>query len=160
MYVGVCVYIFFRIVIKVPLFGQSIASQIYPHGSTDTLPYATMGSGSLAAMAIFESKYREGMNVSLFLSARILCCIWLVDVLWILNVEGNLLQRDEGIKLVAEAILSGVFNDLGSGSNVDICVITKVSFPLSEPNGEKKALFLAIMTNFQCRMHNTIFCFL
>ncbi|KAG5604830.1 hypothetical protein H5410_026322 [Solanum commersonii] len=68
---------------------------IYPHGSTDTLPYATMGSGSLAAMAMFESKYREGMS------------------------------KDEGIKLVAEAILSGVFNDLGSGSNVDICVITK-----------------------------------
>lgn len=38
--------------------------QIYPHGSTDTLPFATMGSGSLAAMAIFESKYREGLNVS------------------------------------------------------------------------------------------------
>lgn len=38
------------------------------------------------------------------------------------------LQRDEGIKLVAEAICSGIFNDLGSGSNVDICVITKVSF--------------------------------
>ncbi|KAG5604814.1 hypothetical protein H5410_026306 [Solanum commersonii] len=68
---------------------------IYPHGSTDTLPYATMGSGSLAAMAMFESKYREGMS------------------------------KDEGIKLVAEAILFGVFNDLGSGSNVDICVITK-----------------------------------
>jgi len=42
---------------------------------------------------------------------------------------GTLLQKDEGIKLVAEAILSGVFNDLGSGSNVDICVITKVSSP-------------------------------
>jgi len=26
---------------------------IYPHGSTDKLPYATMGSGSLAAMAVF-----------------------------------------------------------------------------------------------------------
>lgn len=38
--------------------------QIYPHGSTDTLPFATMGSGSLAAMAIFESKYREGLSVS------------------------------------------------------------------------------------------------
>lgn len=38
--------------------------QIYPHGSTDTLPFATMGSGSLAAMAIFESKYREGLTVS------------------------------------------------------------------------------------------------
>ncbi|XP_058097911.1 proteasome subunit beta type-7-A-like [Magnolia sinica] len=68
---------------------------IYPHGSTDTLPFATMGSGSLAAMAIFESKYREGLT------------------------------RDEGIKLVSEAICSGIFNDLGSGSNVDVCVITK-----------------------------------
>ncbi|KAG9152005.1 hypothetical protein Leryth_002268 [Lithospermum erythrorhizon] len=54
-----------------------------------------MGSGSLAAMAIFESKYREGLT------------------------------RDEGVELVAEAIRSGIFNDLGSGSNVDICVITK-----------------------------------
>ncbi|KAF8378193.1 hypothetical protein HHK36_029530 [Tetracentron sinense] len=68
---------------------------IYPHGSTDTLPYATMGSGSLAAMSVFESKYREDLT------------------------------RDEGIKIVSEAICSGIFNDLGSGSNVDICVITK-----------------------------------
>ena len=28
---------------------------VYPHGSTDSLPYVTMGSGSLAAMAVFES---------------------------------------------------------------------------------------------------------
>ncbi|CAI0454727.1 unnamed protein product [Linum tenue] len=68
---------------------------IYPHGSTDTLPFATMGSGSLAAMAVFESKYKEGLN------------------------------KEEGIKLVTEAICSGIFNDLGSGSNVDVCVITK-----------------------------------
>eukprot|EP00252_Welwitschia_mirabilis_P013254 TRINITY_DN29213_c0_g1_i1.p1 TRINITY_DN29213_c0_g1~~TRINITY_DN29213_c0_g1_i1.p1 ORF type:complete len:273 (-),score=47.60 TRINITY_DN29213_c0_g1_i1:187-1005(-) len=68
---------------------------IYPHGSTDTLPFATMGSGSLAAMAMFESRYKEGMT------------------------------REEGIKLVSDAIRSGIFNDLGSGSNVDICVITK-----------------------------------
>ncbi|KAK2984970.1 hypothetical protein RJ640_003704 [Escallonia rubra] len=68
---------------------------IYPHGSTDSLPFATMGSGSLAAMAVFESKYHEGLS------------------------------RDEGVKLVCEAICSGIFNDLGSGSNVDICVITK-----------------------------------
>ena len=38
----------------------------------------------------------------------------------------SLLQRDEGIRLVTEAICSGIFNDLGSGSNVDVCVITKV----------------------------------
>ena len=36
------------------------------------------------------------------------------------------LQRDEGITIVVEAICSGIFNDLGSGSNVDVCVITKV----------------------------------
>jgi len=35
-------------------------------------------------------------------------------------------QREEGIQLVSEAICAGIFNDLGSGSNVDVCVITKV----------------------------------
>lgn len=37
---------------------------IHPHGSTDKLPYVTMGSGSLAAMAVFESYWKPGMNVS------------------------------------------------------------------------------------------------
>ncbi|XP_040338219.1 proteasome subunit beta type-7 isoform X1 [Herpailurus yagouaroundi] len=35
---------------------------IYPHGSTDKLPYVTMGSGSLAAMAVFEDKFRPDME--------------------------------------------------------------------------------------------------
>jgi len=68
---------------------------IYPHGSTGRLPYATMGSGSLAAMAVFETGYRENM------------------------------EEQEAVDLVRRAILSGVFNDLGSGSNVDITVIRK-----------------------------------
>lgn len=68
---------------------------IYPHGSTDKLPFTAMGSGTLAAMAVFESGYRENM------------------------------EEQEGIKLVRDAIAAGIFNDLGSGSNVDICVIRK-----------------------------------
>ncbi|KAK1381554.1 hypothetical protein POM88_028298 [Heracleum sosnowskyi] len=68
---------------------------IYPHGSTDTLPFATMGSGSLAAMAVFESRYGEGMS------------------------------RGARVALVRGAIQSGIFSDLENGSNVDICVITK-----------------------------------
>lgn len=36
---------------------------IAPHGSTDKLPYVTMGSGSLAAMSVFESGWRPGMDV-------------------------------------------------------------------------------------------------
>nr|GEY47356.1 proteasome subunit beta type-7-B-like [Tanacetum cinerariifolium] len=35
------------------------------------------------------------------------------------------LTRQEGIDLVTKAICSGIFNDLGSGSNVDVCVIEK-----------------------------------
>lgn len=68
---------------------------IYPHGSTDKLPFTAMGSGTLAAMAVFEKSYFENMS------------------------------EQEGIKLVRNAIAAGIFNDLGSGSNVDICVIKK-----------------------------------
>jgi len=68
---------------------------VYPHGSTDSLPYVTMGSGSLAAMSIFEAHYKKDM------------------------------EKNEAIELVKEAILAGIFNDLGSGSNVDITIITK-----------------------------------
>ena len=41
---------------------------IYPHGSTDKLPYVTMGSGSLAAMAIFEAGWRPELTVRIFVS--------------------------------------------------------------------------------------------
>jgi 20S proteasome alpha/beta subunit len=37
---------------------------IHPHGSTDKLPFVTMGSGSLAAMAVFEAKWRKDMEVN------------------------------------------------------------------------------------------------
>ncbi|VDC00443.1 unnamed protein product [Peniophora sp. CBMAI 1063] len=68
---------------------------VAPHGSTDKLPYVTMGSGSLAAMAVFESKWQPKMS------------------------------REAAIEIVSEAIAAGIFNDLGSGSNIDVCVITK-----------------------------------
>ncbi|KUF77287.1 Proteasome subunit beta type [Phytophthora nicotianae] len=70
---------------------------IYPHGSTDKLPFVTMGSGSLAAMSVFEHGYKDDMT------------------------------EDEAKKLVQEAILAGIFNDLGSGSNVDVTTIKKVN---------------------------------
>eukprot|EP00535_Pseudo-nitzschia_heimii_P009431 CAMPEP_0197182876 /NCGR_PEP_ID=MMETSP1423-20130617/6998_1 /TAXON_ID=476441 /ORGANISM="Pseudo-nitzschia heimii, Strain UNC1101" /LENGTH=264 /DNA_ID=CAMNT_0042633379 /DNA_START=215 /DNA_END=1009 /DNA_ORIENTATION=- len=67
--------------------------QINPHGSTAKLNYTTMGSGSLAAMAVFESSWKEDLN------------------------------ENEAIELVKRAIGAGIFNDLGSGSNCDVCVI-------------------------------------
>lgn len=35
------------------------------------------------------------------------------------------MEESEAIELVNQAIQSGIFNDLGSGSNVDICVISQ-----------------------------------
>ncbi|WFD31032.1 proteasome endopeptidase complex [Malassezia sp. CBS 17886] len=70
---------------------------IAPHGSTDKLPYVTMGSGSLAAMSVFENGWREGMDEA------------------------------QAMDLVVTAVSAGIFNDLGSGSNVDVCVIREKS---------------------------------
>ena len=67
---------------------------VHAHGSTDKLPYVTMGSGSFAAMSVFETQWKHQMT------------------------------REEAIKLASDAILAGIFNDLGSGSNVDVCIIT------------------------------------
>jgi 20S proteasome subunit beta 2 len=68
--------------------------KIHPHGSTDRLPFCAMGSGSLNALTVLESMYRDNMTV------------------------------EDGQRLVAEAIRSGIYNDLGSGGNVDIVTIT------------------------------------
>jgi len=78
----------------VDLTGPSLYT-IYPHGSTDSLPYVTMGSGSLAAMDVFEARYKKG------------------------------LEKQEAIDLVHSAVCSGIFNDLGSGGNVDVTIITR-----------------------------------
>ena len=46
---------------------------IHPHGSTDKLPYVTMGSGSLAAMAVFENGWKPNMTVRDFIISVGLC---------------------------------------------------------------------------------------
>uniref|UniRef100_A0A8D0BYK7 Proteasome subunit beta n=1 Tax=Salvator merianae TaxID=96440 RepID=A0A8D0BYK7_SALMN len=90
---------------------------IYPHGSTDKLPYVTMGSGSLAAMAVFEDKFKPDM------------------------------EEEEAKQLVRDAISAGIYNDLGSGSNIDLCVLTKNKLdflrPYSTPNkkGERQGQY-------------------
>ena len=68
-------------------------STVAPHGSTDRLPFVSMGSGSLAAMAVLEMRYKDNMS------------------------------EEEAKQLVSDAIQSGILNDLGSGSNVDLCVL-------------------------------------
>ncbi|KAI0769539.1 hypothetical protein BC629DRAFT_1595853 [Irpex lacteus] len=67
-------------------------SQTYSYCSMDKLPYVTMGTGSLAAIAIFHPQYPN-------------------------------LEREEPLHLVAHTISASIFNELGSGFNVDVCVI-------------------------------------
>lgn len=64
-------------------------------GNSYGAPYLTLGSGSLSAMAVLESQYKENMT------------------------------QEEAIKTVVAAIEGGVYHDLGSGSNVDVCIIKK-----------------------------------
>jgi len=76
---------------------------IHPHGSSERLPYTTMGSGSLAAMSVLESRWKPEMEL------------------------------EDAKRLMRDAITSGITNDMGSGSNVDICVITKDGATLQQP---------------------------
>lgn len=46
------------------------------------------------------------------------------------------LQEAEAKQLVRDAIAAGIFNDLGSGSNIDLCVITKGKVDYIRPHDE------------------------
>ncbi|XP_006878738.1 PREDICTED: proteasome subunit beta type-10 [Elephantulus edwardii] len=67
---------------------------VYPHGSYSRLPFAALGSGQDAAMAMLEDRFQPNMTLE--------------------DAQG----------LLVEAITAGILGDLGSGGNVDACVIT------------------------------------
>jgi 20S proteasome subunit beta 2 len=70
---------------------------IHPHGSTESLPFISMGSGSLSSISIFENSFKCSLDLN---SALI---------------------------LIKESILAGIHNDMGSGNSIDICIILKSS---------------------------------
>ncbi|XP_043939115.1 proteasome subunit beta type-7-like isoform X1 [Protopterus annectens] len=76
---------------------------IHPHGSTDKVPFTAMGSGGSAAIAVLEDRFKANM------------------------------EMEEAKQLVRGAILAGILGDLGSGSNVDLCIITKDNVEFIRP---------------------------
>ena len=66
---------------------------IYANGCSDKTPFTATGSGMIAAMATLESRWKPNM------------------------------AEADAKKLVRDAVAAGIFNDMGSGSNVDLCVI-------------------------------------
>jgi 20S proteasome subunit beta 2 len=67
---------------------------ISPDGCVAQSPFTVMGSGSYAAISVLENGWRIGLPI------------------------------DAAKELVADAIEAGITNDLGSGSDVNLCVIT------------------------------------
>lgn len=68
---------------------------LHPHGSMEQVPFAALGSGGLAAMGVLEERYKPNLSLK------------------------------QAMKLVARAIKAGIDNDLGSGSQVDLCILHK-----------------------------------
>ncbi|XP_068106406.1 proteasome subunit beta type-10-like [Hyperolius riggenbachi] len=70
-------------------------NSVHPHGSTDRTLFTALGSGASAAIAVLEDQFKPNMTM------------------------------EEGMQLVKDAITAGILCDLGSGSGVDLCVITR-----------------------------------
>lgn len=81
---------------------------IGPYGDMDKVPFLAMGSGNLAAMGILEDGFKSDMDLE---SAK---------------------------QLVRDAIYSGIMNDLGSGHNIDLCVITRKGVDYIRPYQESE----------------------
>lgn len=71
--------------------------EVAANGYASYMNFIAMGSGSVAAIGILERGFKSGMTL------------------------------EEGQALVTEAISAGILEDLGSGSQVDVVVITKES---------------------------------
>lgn len=74
---------------------KALLVAIHPHGSLDLVDYTALGSGGLAATAILDSRYKSDITL------------------------------DEAIELVTAAVRAGITNDLGSGSQIDMCIIKR-----------------------------------
>nr|XP_004573096.1 proteasome subunit beta type-7 [Maylandia zebra] len=79
-----------------------------PYGSVNKVPYLSMGSGDLAALGILEDGFKPD------------------------------LELEPAKELVRAAIKAGIMSDLGSGNNIDICVITKQGVDYIRPYQESQ----------------------
>ncbi|XP_062867524.1 proteasome 20S subunit beta 13a [Trichomycterus rosablanca] len=79
-----------------------------PYGNMESVLYLAMGSGDLAAMGILEDRFKPNMEL------------------------------EEAKALVRNSIHSGIMSDLGSGNNIDMCVITTKGVDYIRPYHESE----------------------
>lgn len=87
--------------------GHAKLMALHPHGSVDSnLQYTALGSGGMAALGVLERDY----------------------VRLVANLTDVAINQDEirqaAVRLAVRAVRAGIINDLGSGSQVDVCVIS------------------------------------
>lgn len=85
-------------------------------------------------MAVFEDRYKPSMEVSQPLTGRVNNPAWTSGFSLVVHVVFS--KEEEAKRLVRDAIAAGIFNDLGSGSNIDLCVITKGNVDYIRPHDE------------------------
>ena len=69
--------------------------QVSADGNSFGCPFTSLGSGSMGAIAVMETEFKDNMT------------------------------EEEATAMCIKAIEAGVYYDLGSGHNVDVCVINK-----------------------------------
>ena len=93
---------------------KAVLAAIHPHGSIDTtIPFTALGSGGLAAMSVLEANYLD-----------------------------QSMTIEEAQHLCIQAVKAGIDNDLGSGSQVDICIITQKGVHYQRAILEEESLIL------------------
>lgn len=73
--------------------GKGLLRALHPHGSMDVVDYTALGSGGYAAMAVLEDEYRPDLSL------------------------------EEAVDVCVRAVTAGIRHDLGSGNQVDVCVL-------------------------------------
>ena len=88
----------------VDLFEGAQLVQIHPHGSSEKIQFGALGSGEMAATAFLEQNWHPDLSLR------------------------------EAVEVVVAAVSAGITNDLGSGSCIDLLVLTS---PLPESPSER-----------------------
>lgn len=108
---------------------RATLAAIHPHGSMDVVTYAALGSGGLAATGVLESRYPK--------------------------IRSGHCTVEEGIRLAVDAVRAGIDNDLGSGSQVDVCVVSREGVLYRRAVVREEELEWVSMRNDQEEDHRT-----
>lgn len=106
-----------------PITSRAILAAIHPHGSIDIVSYSALGSGGLAAMGVLESRYPRSRRRRQQQHKTMSTLSLTESEMSSSSSSSCMMTVAEGIQLAVDAARAGIENDLGSGSQVDVCVI-------------------------------------